>query len=190
MNSCYQLFIDTCNKYCYVAIYKGKKKIDEIKLTTNKNVTDLIIVSIKKLIAKNKIKFKEINAIYVNIGPGSFTGEKVGVVICKVWAIVFPKIKIYTINSLELQAINIPAISVINAKSDKYYLAIYDLKKTIIKPCLVDQTMKDLLIKKYSNFNYYFENFDNAYDFFLQKKDRFKLTNIRKLKPLYLKNPI
>lgn len=190
MNSCYQLFIDTCNKYCYVAIYKTKEKIDEIKLITNKNVTDLITISIEKLITKNKIEFKKINAIYVNIGPGSFTGEKVGIVICKAWTIVFPKIKIYTINSLELQAINTPAISVIDAKSNKCYLAIYDLKKTIIKPCLVDQVTKNCLIKKYKNFNYYFENFDNAYDFFLQKKDKFKLTNVDKLKPLYLKNPI
>ena len=190
MKLCYQLFIDTCNKFCYVAIYQMKKKIDEIKLITNKNVTDLIIVSIKKLIIKNKIKFEKINAIYVNIGPGSFTGEKVGVVICKAWAIVFPKTKIYTINSLELQIISLPAISIIDAKSNKYYLAVYDFEKTIIKPCIVDQTTKNYLVKKYEKFNYYFEKFSNGYKFFLQKKNRFKLANINKLEPLYLKKPI
>ena len=190
MNSNYQLFIDTCNKFCYVAIYKIKKKLGEIKLITNKNVTDLIVASIKKLIVKNKIKLKEINAIYVNIGPGNFTGEKVGILICKAWAIVFPKIKIYAINSLELQIISRPAISVIDAKSNKYYLAIYDFKKTIIEPCLVDQTTKNRLIKKYKKFNYYSEEFDNGYKFFLQKKNRFKLANINKLEPLYLKKPI
>ena len=188
MNLCYQLFIDTCNKYCYVAIYNTIKKIDEIKLITNKNVTDLITISIKKLMVKNKVKFEKIEAIYLNIGPGSFTGEKVGVVICKAWSIILPKIKIYTINSLYLQTIALPAISIINAKSNKYYLAIYDLKKTIIKPCLVDQITKDNLVKKYKNFNCYFENFDN-YNFFLQKKNKFELTNINKLEPLYLKNP-
>ncbi len=190
MNSHYQLFIDTCNKYCYVAIYSTNKKIDEIKLITNKNVTDLITISIKKIMKINKIEFNKISAIYVNIGPGSFTGEKVGVVICKSWSIIFPKIKIYTIDSLYLQAISLPAISIIDAKSNKYYLAVYDLKKTIIKPCLVDKIMKNQLIKKYKNFNYYFENFDNIYDFFLQKKSEFKLTNVNKLEPLYLKEPI
>ena len=190
MNLCYHLFVDTCNKYCYVAIYNTTRKIDEIKLITNKNVTDLITISIKKLITKNKVKFEKIVAIYLNIGPGSFTGEKVGVVICKAWSIVFPKIKIYTINSLYLQAITLPAISIIGAKSNKYYLAIYDLKKTIIKPCLVDQKTKNNLVKKYKNFNYYFEDFGNGYNSFLQKKNKFKLTNIDKLEPLYLKNPI
>ena len=189
MISRYQLFIDTCNKYCYVAIYNIAKKIDEIKLVTNKNVTDLITISIKKLILKNKIKFEKIETIYLNIGPGSFTGEKVGVVICKAWSIIFPRIKIYTINSLYLQATTLPAISIIGAKSNKYYLAIYDLKKTIIKPCLVNQIIKNNLLKKYKNFNYYFEDFDNGYNFFLQKKNKFELTNIDKLEPLYLKNP-
>ncbi|MBQ6970582.1 hypothetical protein IJQ19_03285 [bacterium] len=54
-----------------------------MKLKVNKNVTDLITVAIKSLFAKAKLGYEDISNIYLNIGPGSFTGIKVGVVIAK-----------------------------------------------------------------------------------------------------------
>lgn len=79
----YDLFLDTTNNYCYVAIYFADKKIAEIKLRVNKNVTDLITDAIKSLFSKSKLGYKDISNIYLNIGPGSFTGIKVGIVIAK-----------------------------------------------------------------------------------------------------------
>lgn len=79
----YDLFVDTTNNFCYLAIYLQTKKIAEIKLKVNKNVTDLITDAIKTLLAKAKLHYYDINKIYLNIGPGSFTGIKVGVTIVK-----------------------------------------------------------------------------------------------------------
>ena len=79
----YDLFLDTTNNYCYIVIYLHDKKIAEIKLKVNKNVTDLITVAIKSLFAKAKLGYEDISNIYLNIGPGSFAGIKVGVVIAK-----------------------------------------------------------------------------------------------------------
>lgn len=83
MNNSYELLLDTCNDFCYLALINKKQKIEEIKLKVNKNITDLINKAITNLVKKAKIKFSHITDIYVNIGPGSFTGEKVGIIICK-----------------------------------------------------------------------------------------------------------
>jgi tRNA A37 threonylcarbamoyladenosine modification protein TsaB len=72
------------------------------------------------------MSFAQLHAIYLNVGPGSFTGNKVGIIIAKTIKLVYPKIIIKIINSLLLQTTdNKSYISIIDAKSNKSYVAVY-----------------------------------------------------------------
>lgn len=185
------LYIDTTNNYCYVAIYHNDKLVKKAKLLVNKNVTDLIVPTIDKLFKDAKLNKLSLDKIYVNIGPGTFTGLKVGVLVAKAWALVNPEIAIYTCNSLLLQVTKLPAISVIDAKSKKLYLAVYDKTKTIIKPCLIDVDDLEKYTEKYPKFNLYKDETDNMYANFLNCKAKFrKIKSVDLLEPLYLKNPV
>ena len=62
----YDLFLDTTNNFCYVAIYTKNKKICDLKLPVNKNVTDIITDTIKSLFKKTKIHYKDIKNFYLN----------------------------------------------------------------------------------------------------------------------------
>lgn len=87
-----------------------------------------------------------------------------------------------------MQVKKLPAISVIDAKSNKLYIAVFGLNKTIIEPKIIEKNKLEKFLKKYKNFNFYCDQTNFFYSSFSQHKKDFKLTN--KLEPLYLKNPI
>lgn len=77
------LFIDTTNNYCYLAVSYSCKILKEAKLPVNKNVTDIIVPNINTILIEAGVKPSQVTHMCVNIGPGSFTGDKVGVTVAK-----------------------------------------------------------------------------------------------------------
>lgn len=185
------LFIDTTNNFCYVALYKATKLVNSFKIKVNKNVTDIIVDCINKLLIKSKIKPEVLTHLYVNVGPGSFTGCKVGVIIAKVWRIVYPKTRIFVCNSLLLQTKTKPAISIIDAKSNKLYLAVYGKSKIDIKPTCINASDLDKYLSKYRKYKIYRDQVGSMYaNFKIHCKNFVEVKSLAKLEPLYLKHPV
>ncbi len=75
------LFIDTSsNEIIKVGLRIGNKKY-EIRRRVGVQKAQVVLPLIDKLLKKYNIELKQINAIRVNTGPGSFTGIRVGVAI-------------------------------------------------------------------------------------------------------------
>ena len=95
-------------------------------------------------------------------------------------------------DSLLFQTNNGTGISIIDAKSNKKFIGIYDKYKIIIKPKIVLNKDANILcnrFKKYRIFNDYrnidfFERLEQHLNKFNSIKD------LNKLEPLYLKNPV
>jgi tRNA threonylcarbamoyl adenosine modification protein YeaZ len=77
------LFIDTTQKTCNLCLFEKTKIYDKFSIETNNNLTDIVVELIEKLLKKNKIKRSDIKVIYLTVGPGSFTGVRVGTLIAK-----------------------------------------------------------------------------------------------------------
>lgn len=75
------LIIDTAdNKKILVGLkIKGKEYILTKKIRSNKS--QIVLSQIEKMLKKYSVRLKEISAIQVNAGPGSFTGLRVGVAV-------------------------------------------------------------------------------------------------------------
>ncbi len=186
------LFIDTTNNYCYLAVFCNNKILKEAKLPVNKNVTDIIVPNINTILIEAKVKFSQITHMCVNIGPGSFTGDKVGIIIAKAWKLFASKIQILTINSLLLQTTKAKpsCISVIDAKSNKLYLAVYKNGKEIVKPKLINASALSTYKNKYK-LPVVSNQTDHMYkNFSIHAKSCKKIQDIKYLEPLYLKNPV
>jgi lipoprotein signal peptidase len=77
------LFLDTTQKVCYLCLFQNNKVIKKEKITTNNNLTDLIVEHINRMLKNCNVKKESIKKIYLTVGPGSFTGTRVGVLIAK-----------------------------------------------------------------------------------------------------------
>ncbi|MBI3385342.1 tRNA (adenosine(37)-N6)-threonylcarbamoyltransferase complex dimerization subunit type 1 TsaB [Candidatus Gottesmanbacteria bacterium] len=71
------LYIDTTDNQKVLVSINGEEKLTvKAKVTILK--AQIVLPLIEKLLKKNGIKLSEITEIKVNIGPGSFTGIRVG----------------------------------------------------------------------------------------------------------------
>ena len=124
----YQLLLDSSNMYLSVGIAKNGQVVDSIFYNAWQRQSELMVTEIDNILKRNKIDKKDLDAIVVGIGPGSYTGVRIGVTIAKTIAYAL-KIKVYAKSSLSLLAIdNEPTICLFNARSGRSYFAVYQGK--------------------------------------------------------------
>lgn len=95
------LLIDTHADFIFLAIYQNDKLIIEKEITEKKDHSTLCFQALIKLLSDAHAEIQDINDLIVVIGPGSFTGVRIGVTIAKTLAYTL-KIPIRTMTSLEL----------------------------------------------------------------------------------------
>ena len=100
------LAVDTSSKICAVAILEDSNAIDEIKLDNGKTHSENLMPILKEVLEKNNITLDKIDLIAVSVGPGSFTGIRIGIASIKSIAEVY-KLPVASVTSLETLARNI-----------------------------------------------------------------------------------
>lgn len=153
------LCIDTSSKLCSVAILEDTTLINKLELDNGLTHSETLMPLIKKLFDKSNLSLKDINLLVSDIGPGSFTGIRIGVATCKAFSDSL-NIPCIGVSSLEVLAYNIKSdgliCSTIDCKNDNCYFALYELidgnYKILEEPCAKTvQEVLDLLNLKYSN---------------------------------------
>ncbi len=133
----YQLLLDSSNMYLSVGLAKDGKVVDSIFYNAWQRQSELMVTEVDNILKRNKVDKKELDSIVVGIGPGSYTGVRIGVTIAKTIAYAL-KIKVYAKSSLSLLAIDDkPTICLFNARSGRSYFAVYQGKKCIVKDCVI-----------------------------------------------------
>ncbi|WP_099355422.1 tRNA (adenosine(37)-N6)-threonylcarbamoyltransferase complex dimerization subunit type 1 TsaB [Fredinandcohnia onubensis] len=99
------LAIDTSNYVLGVAIVNEEKVIGEVITNLPKNHSVRVMPTIEQLMKECGIKPKELERIVVAMGPGSYTGVRIGVTIAKTlaWSLEIPLVGV---SSLEIVAAN------------------------------------------------------------------------------------
>ncbi|MDR0705648.1 MAG: tRNA (adenosine(37)-N6)-threonylcarbamoyltransferase complex dimerization subunit type 1 TsaB [Planctomycetaceae bacterium] len=80
------LALETTEKYGSVAILDGKNVLAEIQLPQDRRSSQTLVPAIDALFQKTTIVPNNIVSVAVIIGPGSFTGLRVGVITAKMFA--------------------------------------------------------------------------------------------------------
>ena len=128
----YILNIETATKNCSVAISKDGKTIicNEIA-EEGYSHAERLHVFIESCVVEAGINFKDLVAIAVSQGPGSYTGLRIGVVVAKMfgWN---NNIPVKTISSLALMASSVnrdtAILSEIDARRGNSFLGLFTLK--------------------------------------------------------------
>ena len=125
------LLLDSSNKYLSVGLSKDGKVVDSIFYDAWQRQSEVMVQEIDNILKRNKLDKSSIGAVVVGIGPGSYTGVRIGVTIAKTIAYAL-KIKIYAKSSLSLLKIDDkPTICLFNARSGRSYFGVYQYNKVL-----------------------------------------------------------
>ncbi|WP_375623055.1 tRNA (adenosine(37)-N6)-threonylcarbamoyltransferase complex dimerization subunit type 1 TsaB [Bartonella sp. TT119HLJHH] len=99
------LAIDTASIYCAVALICHKSVIARINERMNKGHAEKLIGQITQIMTQANMTLDQVERIAVNIGPGSFTGVRVGVATARALAL-----------ALEIPAVGVSALEALAAQ--------------------------------------------------------------------------
>ena len=134
------LFVDTSYKSLFLALLKDETIIDKIQIMSEFNFSETMIPMLNDLLKKNNISVKDIDKIFVVVGPGSFTGIRIGLTACKVLSYVL-NIPIVPISSLQFMA---------TTKVDtKYIIPIIDARHNMVFGGVYDNNCNPIILDRY-----------------------------------------
>ncbi len=136
----YLIHIETSTDICSVALSKGNELIGLAEEVNSKHI-NIITLLIEKLVKEANISYKDISAVSVSEGPGSYTSLRIGVSVAKSisYTLEIPMIAIPSLMPLAFaQKSNITAsqhiMPMIDARRMEVYTAIYDIDLNIVMP--------------------------------------------------------
>lgn len=149
------LAVDTSSAICSVALLDDDRLIDEINLDNGKTHSENLMPLVDELITRNNLIVKDIEFIACCVGPGSFTGIRIGVSSIKAIAEVL-NVKLASVTSLETLAANVEneetIVSLIDARNNQVYCGIFDREYNLKEKAIADDINEAIAhIKNYPN---------------------------------------
>lgn len=128
------LGIDTSSMAASVAVIEDNKLICEYTINTKKTHSQKLMPMIENMLGLSDLNVREIDAIAVCEGPGSFTGLRIGMATAKAIAHV-NDIPVIGVNSLEALAANMnlcdkKICSILDAQRNQVYTGRYQYEGT------------------------------------------------------------
>lgn len=126
------LTIDTSANLCAASVSDGEAELGRAVRDIGKGHAEQLMAVIGEAMAEAGRSYADIGAVAVSIGPGSFTGVRVGVATARGLALALgvPAIGVTTLDALAEEARAAfpgrPVLGAIDARRDELYLAAYD----------------------------------------------------------------
>ena len=137
------LSVSTSSNIASVSISENDDCILELNINNNKTHSETLMPLIVDLFDKTNLKLSDIDAIGCDIGPGSFTGIRIGISSIKAIAESL-KIPVIGVSSLQALAYNVQNIqceticSLIDARNNQVYCGIFDKNYNLLEDYLAD----------------------------------------------------
>lgn len=188
------LAIDTSGQNCSVAIINEEKVICDFNLSIGTTHSETLLPMIDEVCKTSKIDLSEVDVLACGIGPGSFTGLRIGIATIKGFALAQNKnvIGVPTLDALAYNIANFDGLicSVLDARNNNVYAGIYkyENEKVILQDDYITENLDTLIdILKSKNEKVMFVG-DGAVSF----KEKFRETLNEKalFAPLHLNNQL
>ncbi len=127
------LAIDTATKAASAAIVASDGIIGEIGLNIGKTHSQKFLPAVEQLLSLCDMTLADMDGFAVTIGPGSFTGVRIGLATAKAWGYGLDK-PIVGINTLDALAGNGDCkyvCPILDARRNEFYCALYEKGKRI-----------------------------------------------------------
>jgi len=210
------LAFDTSTKYLSIACFEDKNCVVQFHKDIGIQHSNLLIPTIESLLKQIKWDIKQINLLCVGIGPGSFTGLRIGIAVAKALTFIV-KNNIVTVPTMDAMVYNYTLkdsfiAPLLDARKGKVYVCVYKKNKQNIIRITdyllieIEQFLKTLdkevfffgdAITKYKTAldNCKFAKYDETFSFYPKakyialkglEKSKNYLDDYKKIVPLYL----
>lgn len=106
-----------------IAVFRGPTRCFERCRTSDRNASTLVVQFVDEALTTLAAELRDVEEIVVDVGPGSFTGVKVGVTLAKVWADAIGA-KLFGVTAFDLVSIGEPVS--IKIRMDAYAVRTLD----------------------------------------------------------------
>ena len=147
------LAVDTSGSHLTVVILKGEEIF--VKYIENCNLQHSVVLmpAIEELLDGANLTIKDIDCFGACVGPGSFTGIRIGVSTVKAFSYAFSK-KVFQVTSFDILAYDKKGgrnLAVIDARHGNYYVCGYDGVNAVTSPAFVNGEGLNNLKKEFPN---------------------------------------
>ncbi len=137
----YLLYIETSAETCSVCLAKGDTVLSELLAPKIQSHSEKLTLLIQEILLNQNVSTTELSGIGLSVGPGSYTGLRVGSSVARglSLALDIPIITISTLHALASQYFdgnpNTLIVPMIDARRDEVYHAVYNgLGETLTTP--------------------------------------------------------
>ncbi|MHC5231591.1 tRNA (adenosine(37)-N6)-threonylcarbamoyltransferase complex dimerization subunit type 1 TsaB [Brucella sp. LJL56] len=128
------LALDTAASWCSVAVYNfdGDVVLADVSENIGKGHAELLMGYVERAVTEAKLSLRDMDRVAVNIGPGSFTGVRIGVSAARGFALALgvPAIGITAFEALAAEAQALlpekPALILLDAHRGEIYAQAFD----------------------------------------------------------------
>lgn len=136
----YTILLDSSNTKLAVGLAHNDVMLEVICYEAWQQQSEYMVQELNKLLTKYEVKNEEIESVMVAVGPGSYTGVRIAITIAKTISVALG-IKIYAASSLQvLKSGKKPSICLINARSKRSYIGVYENEKVILSDTIMNNT--------------------------------------------------
>lgn len=124
------LAIDTATSVCAVGLCRDGRILAEYRIDMGMTHSEGLLPQLEQLLSRSKVAKSEIDLLAVSLGPGSFTGLRIGLASVEAMAYSWKK-PVCGVNTLKALAYNLPVEGfvlspVLDAQKGNFYQAIYE----------------------------------------------------------------
>ncbi len=127
------LAIETATRVCSVAVSSEGKILGETSIYVPQSHAERLVIIMDGLMAGLKLSYRELEAVAVSIGPGSFTGLRIGLSVAKGIAfgqhkklIAVPTLEAIALGSGEFAGDEKPIVAILHARANEFYYSSFE----------------------------------------------------------------
>ncbi|MCH5298258.1 MAG: tRNA (adenosine(37)-N6)-threonylcarbamoyltransferase complex dimerization subunit type 1 TsaB [Ruminococcus sp.] len=139
------LAVDSSAKACSVALTDGDKIIGSFFINTALTHSQTLVPMIDAVLNNTSTELSSVDALAVSVGPGSFTGVRIGVAAVKGMAMPLEKpcVSVSTLEAMAYNLINDDCVvcAVMDARCNQVYNALFKIKDGVIERLCEDRAL-------------------------------------------------
>jgi len=149
------LFFSLSSPFLFLALWENGKCLTSIQKENKRLHSENFLLHLRQTLEKNNHSLKEINKVYFTSTPSGQTGLRVSLAFISTLQVLNPKVKLYHIDTLLLQAGNASCVSLltIDSRGNKYHVAVFQNKKRLLETQIISKEELAKILEKFPDFS-------------------------------------